>query len=118
VEFAFTAPIFFLFIFGCVEFARVHMIQAAIENAAFEGARRGIIPGATSANCEASTSTLLNYAGLQDATITVSPTVIDVTTEEVSVTVDVPMTVENGIGLTGYLTGKTLSRTITLPREQ
>ena len=44
VEFAFVAPIFFLLVIGSIEFARVHMIQSAVENACFEGARRGIVP--------------------------------------------------------------------------
>ena len=54
VEFAICAPILFLFFFASLEFSRVNMIRQSVENAVYEGARRGIVPGATAANCRAS----------------------------------------------------------------
>ena len=53
VEFAICAPILFLFFFASLEFSRVNMIRQSVENAVYEGARRGIVPGATAANCRA-----------------------------------------------------------------
>jgi hypothetical protein len=118
IEFALTAPIFFLMIFASIEFARVHMIQCAVENSAFEGARRGIIPGATANICKSTTENLLDEARLADYTVTVDPQSITPLTNEISVTVDVPITGENGFGITSFMGGRTMSKTIILPREQ
>jgi Flp pilus assembly protein TadG len=47
VEFAIVLPIFILAIIGIIEFGRAVMVQQILVNAAREGARRAIIPGAT-----------------------------------------------------------------------
>ena len=39
VEFAVVSPLFFLFIFGLIEFGRYVMVQQALTNAAREGSR-------------------------------------------------------------------------------
>jgi len=39
VEFAFVAPVFFLLVFGMIEFSRMVMIQQSLTNAAREGCR-------------------------------------------------------------------------------
>ena len=117
VEFAFAAPLLFLFVFAGVEFSRVNMIRNTIEYAAYEGARRGVLPGATAANCEAVTQDLLDIVGVADSTITVIPPVLLADSEDVTVTVDVPMTMANGYITPRYYLGKTLRATVTLPRE-
>jgi len=117
VEFALAAPILFLFVFASVEFARANMIFNTIENAAYEGARRGVVPGATEPDCKAATQTLLDIVGIKNSTVTVDPTTINESTESVTVTVDVPMTVSNGYVASHFFLGKTLSVSITLPRE-
>ena len=118
VEFALVAPIFFLILFASIEFARVHMIQSSVENACFEGARRGIIPGANSAICKSMTESLLDLAKVHDYTVTVTPANFDATTDEITVTAVVPLSAENGFGISGFLQGKAMSKTITLPREK
>src|SRR5690606_21432947 len=47
VEFALTAPLLFFILFASLEFARANMLRNTVEMAAYEGARRGIVPGAT-----------------------------------------------------------------------
>ena len=47
VEFVIVAPLLFLFFFAAFEFCRVAMIRHTADNAVYEGARIGIIPGAT-----------------------------------------------------------------------
>jgi len=59
-EFAICAPLLFFFFFASLEFSRVNMIRQSVENAVYEGARRGIVPGATAANCQASAQAVLN----------------------------------------------------------
>ncbi|HIK92418.1 MAG TPA: pilus assembly protein [Planctomycetes bacterium] len=46
VEFALVAPIFFILLFGGIEFATLSTIRATSHNAAYEGARKLVIPGA------------------------------------------------------------------------
>ena len=87
VEFAICAPILFLFFFASLEFSRVNMIRQSVENAVYEGARRGIVPGATAANCRASAQAVLNSISAGGATINVTPTVITKDTPEVTVAV-------------------------------
>ena len=117
VEFAMVAPIFFLVLFGGIEFASIHVTQCAIENAAFEGVRHGIVPGATADGCQERAEAILDATRIQVYDVTVEPSVIDATTDEVSVTISVPMTPENKFGLAAFLRGGDLTKTITLPRE-
>lgn len=116
VEFAVIAPIFFLVVLGGIEFASVHITQCAMENAAFEGARRGIVPGAQASTCRLAAEALMDGAGINEFTVTVTPATITPTTEMVKVSVAVPMTVENKFGLSGFLNDTTLVKAIELPR--
>jgi Flp pilus assembly protein TadG len=43
VEFALVAPVFFLFLFGLIELARMVMLQQAMTNAAREGCRTAVL---------------------------------------------------------------------------
>lgn len=117
VEFAVVAPIFFLIILGGIEFASIHVTQCAMENAAFEGVRRGIVPGATASECEASASAILDATRINTYEVDVQPSFIDATTKEISVTVTVPMIPKNKFGLSACFHGGDLVKTITLPRE-
>ena len=91
VEFAICAPILFMFFFASLEFSRVNMIRQSVENAVYEGARRGIVPGATAADCRNSAQAVLNSISARDATISVTPMVITNDTSEVTVAVTVPV---------------------------
>jgi Flp pilus assembly protein TadG len=117
VEFALTAPIFFVILFAGIEFSRAHMIRSSIENAAFEGARKGIVSGVTATQCKTTTESLLEISLVKDYQVTVSPPVLDASVDIVSVTVSVPLTTENGFRLTGFLKNNTFTKTIELPRE-
>ena len=117
VEFAFTLPLLLLFVFSGFELSRVNMMRNSIENAAYEGARRGIVPGATAADCEATTQTILDIIDIKNSSITVTPTTIDANTETVTVSVEVPLTQSNGYVTPRFYLGKVLRASITLPRE-
>jgi Flp pilus assembly protein TadG len=43
VEFAIVAPIFFLMVFGLIEFGRMMMVQQSLTNAAREGCRMAVL---------------------------------------------------------------------------
>jgi Flp pilus assembly protein TadG len=74
VEFAIVAPLFFLLIFGMIEFGRMVMVQQILTNAAREGARKAVLDGSTTADV---TNTVITH--LNDAKITVTTSNIVIT---------------------------------------
>jgi Flp pilus assembly protein TadG len=50
VEFAIIAPLFFLLVFGMIEFGRMVMVQQILTNASREGARKAVLDGSTTAD--------------------------------------------------------------------
>ncbi len=76
VEFAVLAPVFFLLVFGMIEFGRMIMVQQIITNAAREGARMAVLDGATTGGSDGVVTRVVEYlqgAGIEGASITVSP---------------------------------------------
>ncbi len=116
VEFAICVPVLFLMFFASVEFCRVAMIRHTADNAVYEGCRVGIIPGATSGEVTVEAERVLSTVGISDATITVTPGVIDSDTEEVRVQVSVSVD-SNSFLPTQYFSGQTIDRELTLRRE-
>lgn len=90
VEVALCLPILLMVLFGCYEMARANLLLHASEGAAYEGARVGIIPGATHDKIEDAAGSVLRSIGINHFTITVSPDVISADTEKVEVEVAVP----------------------------
>jgi Flp pilus assembly protein TadG len=96
VEFALVAPLFFLLIFGMVEFGRMVMIQQVITNASREGARKAVLDGATSASVKSAVVTYMANGGVTISTsnVTLSPT--DPASAEagdpITVTISIPFT--------------------------
>ena len=116
VEFALTFPLLLALVFGSLEFSRANMIRNMCENAALEGARAGMIPGATAQDCMDASNELLDIIGIQNATVTINPTTVLPTTEEVEVTVTIPLA-DNSLPISKFVLGTTMSQTATLPRE-
>ncbi|MEL7499412.1 MAG: TadE/TadG family type IV pilus assembly protein [Planctomycetota bacterium] len=90
VEVALCLPLLFMLLFGCYEMARANMLLHATESAAYEGARVGIIPGATKEKITAAASQILHSVGISDFTVEVTPSTIERDTPVVEVTVKVP----------------------------
>ena len=116
VEFALICPILLTMIFASIEFSRANMIRNICENAAMEGARVGILPGATAEECVAEAYELINIMGLQDAAVTITPDIITPATTEITVEVTVPLS-ENALPMSKFVLGKFLRQSVTLPRE-
>lgn len=91
VEMAVTAPILFLLLFAALEFASMNNMRHSVDNAAYEAARRGIVPGATTAAVVNEANTIMGYVGARNATVTVVPNAFDDNTPELTVTVSVPI---------------------------
>lgn len=117
VEFALCVPILLLVFFASIEFSRVNMIRQSVENAVYEGSRRGIVPGATADDCEASAQVILNSISANGAVIDVSPSEIDDDTEEVTVSISVPVNSNSWVAPL-FFHNKTISGSMTLRRER
>jgi Flp pilus assembly protein TadG len=117
VEFAICAPILFLFFFAALEFSRVNMIRQTIENATYEGSRRGIVPGAKASDCRDAAQLVLNTVSTNDATITVTPGVITPDTPQVTVEVTVPIDSNSWI-TPFFFKNKSLNNSMTMQRER
>jgi Flp pilus assembly protein TadG len=116
-EFAICLPILLLFFFASLEFARVHMIRQTVENAVYEGCRRGIVPGATASNCRSAAQAVLNTISVNNATINVTPTAITQDTPEVTVAVAVPINSNSWVAPL-FFKNKNVSNSMTLRRER
>ena len=118
VEFAIALMALIIFTFTGIEFARVNMIRNTALNAAYEGARQGIIPGATAAECEAAANQLLNLVQISGGTAQATPSPILPSTEEITVTVTVPITSANSFVTPQFYMGSTIISSVSLPRER
>jgi Flp pilus assembly protein TadG len=116
LEFAIVAPLVFLFFFAAFEYSRFSSIRHSAHLAAFEGARRGIVPGATSSDVQASAATILDATRIHGATIAVEPSAITNRTPAVTVKVSVPIADNTWVPLS-FLTGAQFEAECTLERE-
>lgn len=119
MEFAIVAPLFFLLVFGMVEFGRMVMVQQILTNASREGARKAVIVGMSDADVQASVEQYLANASISGATVTVTttaPTPPD-TAEARTVTVTIPFSQVSWLPSPMYLGDKTLVSATTMRRE-
>jgi Flp pilus assembly protein TadG len=91
VELALVAPVLFLIMFAAIEFARVSSIRHTAANAAYEGARTGILPGASAQAVMTSAEEVLSAVHVQEADIDVEPDEITEETPDVTVQVTIPL---------------------------
>ncbi len=117
VEFALTAPIFFLFLLAAFEFGWLNVIRHTAGNAAYEASRTAMVPGATATEARAKANNLLNIVGARAATITVTPAILTPETNQVTVDIDIPMN-SNGLIVPRFTRNKTIHSTSTLRTER
>ena len=117
VEFALAAPVFFLFLLAAFEFGWLNVIRHTADNAAYEAARHVMDPGATAAEATAKARAILGVVGARNAKVTVSPTSITPETEEVTVTVEVPLS-SNALVIPKFSGKKTVRSSSTLRTER
>ena len=93
VEFALVVPVFFLLLFGTIEFSRMNMLRHSTASAAFEGARTAIVQGATADDVRTRATAILGAVGVTLAAedVQVTPATLRNSTPEVTVTVTVPL---------------------------
>ena len=97
VEFALVAPILFLLIFACIEFARIMMTISMIEQSAFEAARHVAVLGATADEGQELVRAELGILGINEAVVSVvglsngaEQTEINDNSDHISVNIVVP----------------------------
>lgn len=108
VEFSLVIPIIFTLVFGLVEWGRFEMVRQVTSTAAFNGARLGTLPGATSADVEARVDEILGIYFVTGATTTATLTETDTT-----VHVSVPMS-QNSLAIMRFFGDMVLQREFTL----
>lgn len=97
VELALTLPILFLLMAALIELSRVMLIKNTADTAAYEGARAGIVVGASPQTCEDAAASLLQATRMKSWCIDVEPEVFDENTPKVTVSVTLPVAANSWI---------------------
>lgn len=119
VEFAVVSPVFFLLVFGMIEYGRLVMVQQLLTNAAREGARVGVLDSSTAGDVTAAVNTYLNSANITNATITCNPSTPSSATygQPVTVTVTIPFSQVSWLPSPMFLGGTTMTAQAAMRRE-
>jgi Flp pilus assembly protein TadG len=119
VEFAVVAPVFITLVFGMIEYGRMVMVQQMLTNASREGARVGVLDGATTAEVTSAVTTYLTNATVSGSTVTVTPNPPSSAGygAPVTVTVSIPFSQVSWLPTPMFLSGKTLTATSVMRRE-
>jgi Flp pilus assembly protein TadG len=121
VEFAIVAPLFFLLVFGMIEFGRMVMIQQVITNASREGARKAVLDGESSSSVKSAVVTYMANGGVTIATSNVTINPSDPTTtaagSPVTVTVSVPFSQVSWLPSPMFLGGRQMTASTVMRRE-
>ena len=119
MEFAIVAPVFFLLVFGMIEFGRMVMVQQVITNASREGARIAVLDGTTTAEVTTAVNNYLQGGSINGATVTVNPNPPSTAVygAPVTVNVSVPFRQVSWLPSPIFLGGSTLRATTVMRRE-
>jgi Flp pilus assembly protein TadG len=119
VEFAIVAPVFFLLVFGMIEYGRMVMVQQVITNASREGARVAVLDGATTSDVQTKVNDYLTSAKVSGATVVVDPSPPSSAGygAPVTVTVSVGFNQVSWLPAPFFLGGKTLTAASVMRRE-
>lgn len=112
VEFAIVVPIIFAMFLGTIEMTRLNFIRHSASNAAYEGARKAIVPGASTSDASTEALRLMRAVGVGNG-VTANVTS---TTDSMTVTVLVPVN-QNSWGVAKFSSGMVISQSCTLTRE-
>lgn len=112
VEFAIVVPIILTMFLGAIELTRMNFIRQTAANAAYEGARKAIVPGNAVQDAQTEALRLLNTLGVGNgASVAVTKTL-----SQVTVTVTIPIS-QNSWGLTRFTGGINVTQSCGLTLE-
>jgi len=77
-------------LYAALELGHANMVYNAVEAACYEGARVGIVPGASAAECQSAAQRILDLSNVRGATVTVTPGNLNTTTDTIRVNIAVP----------------------------
>jgi Flp pilus assembly protein TadG len=117
VEMAICLPLLFFFFLTALEMSRVNMIRQTVENAVYEGSRRGVVPGATADDCRNVAQGVLNSVSTNDAEIDVDPAVLNDDVDEVTVSIEVPIN-SNSWVVPFFFQDRVITSSMTLRKER
>ena len=106
-----------MLVFGAIELGHANMVLNTAEAACYEGARIGILPGATVAECEQATLAKLTAVKISNATIEVTPSNLNTLSTSVTVKVTVPYS-SNALTFPFFTKNLVIQRECTLTREK
>ena len=120
VEFALVAPVFFLMIFGMIEFGRMVMVQQVITNGSREGARLAVLDGSSGTAVISAVNTYLESARVSGANVAVSPAEPSSAGygEPVTVTVTIPFGQVTWLPSPMFIDGDTVLTATTVMRRE
>ncbi len=116
VEMAVVLPVFIMLLIGFFELGHVLMIDSIVENAAYEGARRGVVPGATQESAQKAAEDIATASSLRNVQVQVETKELSPSVQSIAVTVNAPLS-ENGIFVGAFLGNTTVSRSVTMIHE-
>lgn len=116
VEMAITLPLLFLIVMTSIEFGRLNVIRHTVDNAAYEAARRAIVPGVSAETAEDEARRIMSIVGARGVDVQISPSVLQVDTPEVNVNVSVSFD-ENGFLAPFFFAGRRVVGSVTMTRE-
>ena len=121
VEFAVVAPVFFLLVFGMIEYGRMVMVQQIITNAAREGTRTAVLDGSTTSGTKTAAINAMAAGNItittSNVTVTPDPPSNAAYGDPVTVTVSVPFSQVSWLPSPMYLGSKTMTASTTMRRE-
>lgn len=116
VEMASVLPVLLLLVFGFFEAGHALLMNSIVENAAYEGARYGIVPGATEEGARNAAEDIALKSILRS--VDVGVTINEVSPGVRGITVEVKAPVRENAFLVGPLLGEmTISRSVTMILE-
>lgn len=112
VEFAFVLPVILLMFLGAIEITRLNFLRQTALNAAYEGARACVVPGASTTDGRTEAMRLLTAVNAHRGAS------VDVSMQQslVNVTITIPVA-QNSWGLGRFATNSNIVRNFSLKRE-
>ena len=112
VEFAIVVPVIFTLFLGTIEMTRLNFIRHSAANAAYEGARKAIIPGSSYTEATDEAMRLMQAVGVSNG-VTANLTTLN---DTMTVTVTVPVN-QNSWGALRFSNGMIVRQSCTLTKE-
>jgi len=113
VEFCLVVPIIFFLFFGALEITAINILRQSAGNAAYEAARKAVIPGGTAQDAENTATQMLTMLNCHHG----SSVSVSESQEKVSVTITVPAA-QNSWGMTKFVGNINITETCVLSRDK